>query len=276
MTDHDRDDDRPDEAAPPDAGDGARDVGDRPIPLEPDERDAPGSRAHPARGVINKPSLLDGGDGPDACPNCGAPMRDPDAVFCVRCGYDLVHNRKATTKVGADDDAGGGDADSGDLCTPDKLGWKIPVVVGFAALVSAATLAGVHHPDAWLRPVVKVMLYGPIQVGLGVLAVIATARLLQQGVGRLEFALGRMALAVGLFYLLFHLAQGIHAASWIPFVVGAALGAGIYYLLVWLTFSLTAGAALMLGCAHFILWLAFRVMIGVVNWLESTPSAHGA
>ena len=35
----------------------------------------------------------------DACPNCGSPMREKDALVCLRCGYDLKHLKVIETET---------------------------------------------------------------------------------------------------------------------------------------------------------------------------------
>jgi hypothetical protein len=37
----------------------------------------------------------------DVCPSCGAPMRGPDTLVCVRCGFDLKTMKKVGTATGA-------------------------------------------------------------------------------------------------------------------------------------------------------------------------------
>ena len=248
------------------------------IPVAPSERD----RAPTPR--IDPPSLMDEGANADLdrCPNCNTPMPDPDAVVCMNCGWDLVANRPAAApgarRVRAaetvDDDADESGAERAAIALPDKFGWRLPLAIGAAAVVAAATLAGVQAPAGeWLRPVVRVLLYAPIHVGLGFVALTITARVLGQRLGDAASAACRMALAVGLFYLCYHVGQQfvtLHpAAQWI---IGAGAGAALYFLVLWTLYKLTRDGALMVAATHFVLWLAFWLLLITIGWLERSPT----
>ncbi len=251
-------------------GDPSRD--DPHIPLSPSARGG----GEP-KGRIDAPSLTDEASAAaDRCPKCGAEMSSPDAVVCVKCGYDMRSNKPAKTEVGAAKDGDEGDeapAEATIFIEEDHIGWKIPLVIGAAALVSAATLAGVQAEGGWLRAVVRVLLYGPLQIGLGVGAVAITARLLEERVGRLELALGRMTLAIGLFYLFFMIGQTMNLHPAVQWMIGAGLGGAAYFLVVWLMFAIWPAVALMLAGVHFALWLVLKGTVVLIDWIESAPGA---
>ncbi|TVQ33483.1 MAG: hypothetical protein EA376_02280 [Phycisphaeraceae bacterium] len=246
---------------------GAEAAEDGHIPLSPSERQEAAQINKEHKAEIKAPSLLDSDEDDDTCPRCHARMPSPDAVVCFECGFDQASNKDVRTKVGVEEVDAPGEVKV--FCKADRIGWKAPLIAGGVALVGAAVLAAINAQEgAALRDVVRVLLYGPIQTGLGFVAVVATARLLEERIGRMDYAAARMALAVGLFYLCFQLGQSVDAHGMVRFLIGAGLGAGLYFAVLWVLFSLTRTAATMLACSHFVMWLLFKLLIVVVNWIE--------
>jgi hypothetical protein len=100
--------DEPDEAAEhaeagsdEPAGDEIKPSGtSKPLDLEPPEiREEPTvDRSKPPEDVDERASA--GVRGLDVCPNCGSPMRGPDTLVCMRCGFDLKTMKIIETKTG--------------------------------------------------------------------------------------------------------------------------------------------------------------------------------
>ncbi len=67
-----------------------------------------GSRAQPGAGKTPQavPGTLAGSSRPALCPSCGRPIKDPEAVFCARCGAPVRSSagqkRKRSTGVKGD------------------------------------------------------------------------------------------------------------------------------------------------------------------------------
>ncbi len=256
-----------------------------PFDLEPEEpkKDAtPPAKARPVREGV--PDVRSGGfskvveeakRAADRCPNCGADMSDSDAVICVDCGYDLVKGKLRAVKLGTTEED---EEKPTDLSRPSAFGWKISLGLGAAAIVAAATLAGVNAAGAETaamdvaRAVLRVLVYGPVQLGLGLAAVYMTARMLDVKLGRVDVAAGRMTMAVGFAYLTFQLMHTLGMAPAAQYLLGAALAAVMYYIVIWLTFSLAPKVAGLLGAWHAVMWIAFYVLIFIINWLEATSA----
>ncbi|MFG0274600.1 MAG: hypothetical protein ACF8QF_06055, partial [Phycisphaerales bacterium] len=213
-------DERPREDAPQDEGDH--------IPVEPAKRDP--------KAKITRQSLLDlGKDEPDRCPSCAAELPDKNATLCLQCGYDLKANKKLRTKVGAEEV----EEAPGDFSQAGVIPWQATLGLGMAAIVGAAALAFTNSDASALRESLRVAVHALVHVGLGVVAAIVTALFLQQKFGKVEFAVGRMALAVGLFFLSLQVGVLLGGGPTAQWIVGAGLGAACYYLVVWRMFRTT-------------------------------------
>ena len=86
------------------------------------------------------PETLDQGD---PCPNCKAPLADPEALVCIRCGFDLKELKQQKTALGeaadettetepADDLAAG---PVPQLCSPGRGDLWLPLAIAVGALV---------------------------------------------------------------------------------------------------------------------------------------------
>ncbi|TVQ52638.1 MAG: hypothetical protein EA377_09665 [Phycisphaerales bacterium] len=81
----------------------------------------------------------------DPCPNCKAPLADPEALVCIRCGFDLKELKQKETALGeedpdAADEAAGLDDDLAagavpQLCSPGRGDLWLPLAVAVGALV---------------------------------------------------------------------------------------------------------------------------------------------
>lgn len=218
------------------------------IPIEPTKR--------PPAGKITKQSLLDlAKDEPYLCPSCGAELPDDDATLCLKCGYDLKANRKLRTQVGVEEV----EEAPGDFSEPGWIPWQATLGAGGAALLIAAVIAFTQAEAGALREAMRIAVHGTVHVGLGVVSVIVAALLLQQRFGRVEFAVGRMALAVGGFVLAMQLGGLVEAGATVRWLLGAALGAGIYILVVWRMFATTMAVVGIVAGLQFTFWLLLEL-----------------
>lgn len=207
----------------------------------------------------------------DRCPKCGKPMPHPDAVVCMHCGYDQVQNKIIKTKVGSvevDEDTG-----PKEFVRPGKLGWQTPAILGGAMIIAAAVLSGMHAPHKPISHGIATFLFAPVFAGIGVAAVWLTALLMEERFGRFEHAAGRMLLAVATVELSWHIAWNLELANALRFLIGAGIGVGLYFLLVWWMFSLTRTVALMTSLLHLTLWAVFMGLLEMNAWLAVAPAA---
>lgn len=235
----------------------------------------PNEETTPLYSLEERPSFLDDADAKDVCPNCNAPMPYPDAVVCLKCGFDQTQNKIIKPKVGADEVEPKSDEPAGakDFVRPGRLGWKAPLGIGFALIIAAAVLSGVHAPSRSILHAIATLLYAPIYAGIGVAAVMTTAVLMEDRMGKLELAVGRMTLAVGLAILSWHIAFGLGLGNPLPFLLGASVGGGLYFLTVWWTFSLNRTVATLLSLLHLSLWIVFLGLLKLSALLATTPPA---
>ncbi|RMH27813.1 MAG: hypothetical protein D6693_04705 [Planctomycetota bacterium] len=232
--------------------------------IEPGPADDAGSAPTPRR------PLTDPTDQPDVCPNCGAGMPDPEALVCMRCGFDQKQNRIIKTKVGVDEVA---DPAQAQFVRPGRLGFRAPLIAGAVLAVSAATLSGVHADARPVLHAVATLLFAPVYAGIGVAAVMLTAALMEDRFGRLELAAARMLLAVGLADAAWHAGQTMELHAALRFLIGAGAGAGLYFLAVWWLFRLNRAVAALVGVTHLSLWLIFRGLLALEALLASPAPA---
>lgn len=207
----------------------------------------------------------------DRCPKCGRPMPHPDAVVCMHCGYDQLQNKVIKTKVGSvevEENAG-----PKEFVRTGKLGWQTPAILGGAMIIAAAVLSGMHAPYKPISHGIATFLFAPVFAGIGVAAVWVTALLMEERFGRLEHAAGRMLLAVATVELAWHIAWNLELANPLRFLIGAGIGVGLYFLIVWWMFSLTRTVALMASLIHLTLWAIFMGLLKMNEWLAVAPAA---
>jgi len=230
------------------------------IPVEPTKRDP--------KPKISRQSLIDlGKDEPDVCPSCGAELPDRDATLCLACGFDLKENKRRRTKVGVEEVEVG----PGDFSEAGVIPWQATLGAGLLAIVIATVLAFTQTEAGALREALRVAVHALVHVGLGVVSAIVTAIFLQQKFGKVEYAVGRMALAVGLFFLALQVGDLLGGGPTARWIIGAGLGAASYYLIVWRMFSTTHQVVGIIAGMQFFFWLLLEVYAALVP-----PDANGA
>lgn len=267
MIDSDQSEHPPDKPAPADGSDSSADA-------------RPGQGAVEPYSIEEPTSLLSDSAQMDVCPNCGKPMPYAEAIVCLECGFDQVQNKIIRPKIGADEieseskgkDKNKESADSDEFVQPGRLGWKAPLIVGGVLIIIASVLSGMNASSRPILHAIATFLYAPVYAGIGVAAVMTTAILMEQRFGKLEFAVGRMMLAVGLAELSWHIAWSLGLANPLPSLIGLGAGSGLYFLIVWWTFSLNRTVATLLSLLHLSLWVIFLGLLKLSAALATTPA----
>lgn len=239
------------------------------IPLEPTKREP--------RPKISKQSLLDLGRAePDVCPSCGATLPDRDAVLCLQCGFDLKENKRLRTKVIVEEV----EEAPGDFSEAGVIPWQATLGAGLASIVAAAVIAYTENDAELVRTALlaslRVVVHGLVHIGLGVVAVIVTALFLQQRFGKVEHAVGRMALAVGLFFLSIGVGDLLGGGPTSEWLIGAALGAASYYLVVWRMFTTTHQVAGIVAGLQATFWFLLKIYAYLDASGATAAPANGA
>ena len=167
-----------------------------PYDIEPEEPKKPS--------LTDKGSLLDG-PGTEPCPKCGKPLA-PGAVICLECGYDMRASTARKVEVG--EEHAEAEPDPTVLSEPGGPGPKTLMVIGTVLAISAMVLTGMMaaKPSSatfWyiVGRIVVVAFNVLLHTGTGVVAVLLAAKLLEQKIGRLDYAAGRMFVAVSAAWL---------------------------------------------------------------------------
>lgn len=197
------------------------------IPLAPD-------LDPPAPMPIAGSSLLTPQD--DLCPNCRAHM-SPDAVVCMKCGYDQKQGRVVRPELGTVEVE---DPKSvPEYVTTGRGPSKVVAIAAAVVLVGAMIVAGIYAPVRTV-PIVAallgLMLFQTIlYTGTGVFAVWAAARLVSQRFTNIDLVAARMFFAVALFQLISHLVL-FPEPRWLSQIVVFVLAVGAYWLTIFFFF----------------------------------------
>ena len=248
-------------------GDQARDDGgEEQIPLGPSSRE-------PQAKITRESLLASGRDEPDVCPSCSAPLPGRDAVVCLECGYDIKANRKVRTKVGVAEVEE--DGVPGEFCRAGMFSWQALAIAGGLCIVAACVLAVMQAEAAPAMALLRVLVYSMVHVGLGVVSVIVAAVLMRERVGKVEYAVGWMSLAVGAFALMIYLAGMVDAPRVLQNTVGGAFGSGLYYLAVWRGFKTAPAVAGLIAGLQFCFWLLLQVYSSLASVGVADAAATG-
>lgn len=214
----------------------------------------------------------------DVCPKCQSPLT-PDAVFCVKCGYDLRTNETRTPRLGVEHVAEKPKEEPNEFSLPGR--GKVPVLlaIGGVITVGAMVVAGLNAPPHFgpvLARVILCLYETALHTGTGLIAVLIAARLVEQKPGNLELALARVFVAFSTFQLL-------HQITFTDYRVLSALlmyplGLAAYWGLVMLLFRKPRMVALMVVLVHVVLWLVVQIGVGLSNYAsaQSVQSATAA
>ncbi|MCA9312218.1 MAG: hypothetical protein KDA21_13475 [Phycisphaerales bacterium] len=181
----------------------------------------------------------------DTCPSCGKPWPSEDAVVCMHCGLNLRTNEKLAE---ATPDAPAVELEEppppAQVCHKGWLSWKVTAGIAGGVLLIACIMNGMTIPlgeksDApvaysWMA-LVHMLLFVVLATGLGVFAILLTARMTNAEVGDLRHGIARIGLALALAAAVWALPWFFFASS-VLYVIGAAL---MYGGAMWVLFRQT-------------------------------------
>lgn len=242
-----------------------------PAPAEQRAPGAPGTA--PAPGKIEAQPILDLAE--DDCPKCHAPLK-PDAVVCMKCGYDLLANTVRAPEVGEQivPPSTAEDAAPGEFSTPGRGSAKTVAIIGAVIALGAMIAAGVNSPPHFVPVSSRVILtlYETLlHTGTGVFAVFLAARLSEMRLGNVELAAARMLTAFATFQLFTHL--GLDGPPLLVRTTLFLLGATAYWGLVMLLFKKSRVEALLVTLIHMILWIIVQLGSVLTAWSNPSPSS---
>lgn len=181
-----------------------------PYDIEPEEPKRPS--------LTDKGSLLDG-PGAEPCPKCGKPLA-AGAVICLECGYDMRASTARTVEVG--EEHAEAEPDPTVLSEAGGPGPKTLMVIGTVLAIAAMVLTGMTaaKPSSasfwYIAGQIFVTAFTILlHTGTGVVAVLLAAKLLEQKIGRLDYAAGRMFVAVAAAWLGFSVEVPVPFLGWV-------------------------------------------------------------
>ncbi len=162
-------------------------------------------------------------------------------------------------------------SDDGPLVAMGKLGWKAPAIVACTLFVVTMVLAVINaQRGETLRAVGYELLYIPINIGLGFIALFVVSRLTERPLGYWRGGLARIAMAVVAFHTMMNLGLDFGGALLVQWLAGAA----IYFAILWATTRAAVREVFVLAGIHFGLW----ALVVFLFWLAPrvTPQAEPA
>lgn len=227
------------------------------------------------------PSLLELAD--DHCPKCGAVMA-PDAVVCVKCGYDLRANEARSSVVGKavevpsllDDTKAEPAEASGPFVRPPAGTWENERVLGAAGGVIAlggAVAAAINTPASSTSVTIgaaALALYSVLlHTGTGLAAVGIGAAIAERPYGSIRVAASRVFVAYGAFELIKDLHLDFTGGPILK-IIAAGL---VYFLILWGLFRRTARETGIVAVSHFIIWFVLMLSGQLYAWVQAGVEA---
>lgn len=212
------------------------------------------------------PSLLELAE--DTCPKCGTLLK-PDAVFCIKCGYDMRTNEVRTPRLGVEHVEEKPPEPEKVFSTPGRGDVKVLLAVGGALTVGAMVVAGLKSPPGFVTVVASVVLalYETVlHTGTGLIAVLIAARLADMRPGRLDLATARIFVAFAAFQCLHRISFGEYEVLVMILMYAAALAA--YWGLVMLLFRKPRMVGVTVMVAHFLLWMVVMAGVELAKFVE--------
>ncbi|MFG0257943.1 MAG: hypothetical protein ACF8GE_08595 [Phycisphaerales bacterium JB043] len=221
---------------------------------------------------ITRESLTEqSSDEPDLCPNCAKPLPDRDTLVCLECGYDIKTNKKVSTRLGQVEIE-----EPSEFCQAWKVPWQGLVGGGALLVLVSMVLAWIRTPQGVnnLLVTLQVLVYSIVHCGLGVVAIITTAMLMQQRVGRIEYGVGWMACAVGLFFLSIEFGHMLGAGDTAQWIVGRMLGGALFVGVLWFGLRVVREVLLLIVGTQFLFWLILWAY-AALHSISTTPVGSG-
>lgn len=220
---------------------------------------------------IDAPPLLELAE--DKCPKCGTVLSH-DAVFCIKCGYDMRTNETRTPTLGVEHVFEKPKEEEPVFAAPGRGSIKMLLAIGGAITLGAMVIAGLNAPPRFLPVVANVLLClyeTALHTGTGVVAVLIAARVAELKLGSLELAAARVFVAFSAFQLLHSINFGQYQLLVTLLMYPIALAT--YWALIMLLFRKPRMVALHVLIAHFVLWVAVQLGMELTAYARSVPAA---
>lgn len=195
----------------------------------------------------------------DKCPKCGMALRH-DAVFCIKCGYDLRTNEVRTAQVGVEHVAEPPAPDANDFSKPGRGGIGLLVGIGGAITVGAMVMAGLRAPPSFAPTAASIVLClyeVALHTGTGLIAILIAARVSEMKPGRLDLAAARIFVAFAAFQLIHSITFGEYRL--LVTLLMYPLAMATYWGVVMLLFRKPRMVALLVLISHFVLWVLVQM-----------------
>ena len=203
----------------------------------------------------------------DTCPKCGTRLNH-DAVFCIKCGYDMRTNEVRTPTLGVEHVVDKPAAKEPVFSEPGRGGVNLLLGIGGALTIAAMVVCGLNAPPKFMPVFANVLLclYETVlHTGTGIVAVLVAARLADMKPGRLDLAAARIFVAFASFQLLHNITFGEYRLLVTILMYPVAFAA--YWGLVMLLFRKPRMVGVTVMAAHFILWLVVSMGMGLAAYV---------
>jgi ribosomal protein L40E len=214
----------------------------------------------------------------DHCPKCGAVMA-PDAVVCVKCGYDLRANEARQSFVGKPvevpsllEDKKPDAPDMGPFVRPPASKWeneRVLAAAGGVLALGAAVAAAVNFPASstavTIGAAVLALYSVALHTGTGLAAVGVAAAITERPYGSIRIAAARVLVAFGAFELVKNLRLEFTGGP-VLIVLAACL---VYFLLIWGLFRRTARETGIVCITHFFIWFLLMLAEQLYAWVQA-------
>jgi hypothetical protein len=220
----------------------------------------------PAGDLSSQGSLLR--DDEIACPRCGKPM-GPGAVVCLSCGFDMKANAVRTVEMGEEHAP-----DEPERLSPEhRPGVRTLLIVGGVAIAIAMVLGGwigfngnggIGHG---LGRALLAAYEGAVYTGVGVVAMLIAARMLDLKLGRLDLAAARMLVCVGAALIVLQVRIDIALLG--PILI-SVLGVAVYGAAVLVLFRADYQRVMTIAGLHLLLLGVLQAGSLLSGWVAAT------
>ncbi len=207
----------------------------------------------------------------------------PDAVVCVKCGYDMRANEALTPRVGKPvevpsliDPKPPSAADSGPFVRPPTGTWeneRVLAVAGAVIALGAAVAAAINFPASstavTIGAAVLALYSVALHTGTGLAAVGLAAALAERPYGSIRVAAARILVAYSAFELVKNLRLEFTGGAFLVILAACA----VYFLLIWGLFRRTARETGIIAVTHFVIWFLIMLAGQLYSWVQAGVQA---
>lgn len=239
-----------------------------PSPVEPPKPPSPPAPAAPSS-PADAPSLLELAE--DKCPKCGTVLRH-DAVFCIKCGYDMRTNEVRKPTLGVEHVVEKPKEEPKEFSVAGRGNLQLLLGIGAAITIGAMVVAGLNAPPGFrIVAAVLLCLYEIVlHTGTGMVAVFIACRIAELKPGNIELAAARMLVAFSTFQLIRSISFGTYPTLLLLLMYPLALAA--YWGLIMLLFRKPRMLATTVLVAHAVLWIAVQAGMELSSYVRSAPA----